>query len=105
MKNSVDLTENRDFRYKANSLENNKHIFSLKYFNSVIHYDDSSIRNDKDTGCILQGNYNERLSKKMCSEFGKGNTCDCCGRDLKPYIHDTLCEECNNIHTIHHKLW
>lgn len=85
MKANIDLTENRDFIPKFKIPSFNKTRFNMLQDNDYYY---------KDKGFILQGNSEIRRSKKLYSEFSKGNICDCCGKELKPYYYDTLCEKC-----------
>jgi hypothetical protein len=48
----------------------------------------------KQTGYMLTGDYNERCFKKANLEFGKGNICDMCGKELLPYNDKYLCPNC-----------
>lgn len=97
MKENVDLTINRDFRYKANHSTgislHTPHIpqTGRSRFNLI----DEDYYLSRDTGCVVQGNGETRKVKKLCDEFGQCNFCDCCGCELKPYYQDTLCERCN----------
>lgn len=104
MKENVDLTENRDFRIKSTRVMTssvNLNILGIlkKDLNIAAFFDrfkaptdDFYIRHDN--GYILQGNAACRASKRLCGEFGIGNICDCCGREIKPYVKDCLCPSC-----------
>ena len=91
MKANVDLTENRDFI--GNYTITFKPYLDL-FFNRFGIPNDSYYIN-RDNGYIYQGNYTERIAKKMSSEFNVGHYCDCCGIELKPYYHDCLCLKCS----------
>ena len=91
MKANVDLTENRDFI--GNYTITFKPYLDL-FFNRFGIPNDSYYIN-RDNGYIYQGNYTERIAKKMSSEFNIGRYCDCCGIELKPYYHDCLCLKCS----------
>lgn len=106
MKNSVDLTENRDFR---------RDVFGIKKtFRQMIgdfrHSDKQSNIADKysaeqvaeyltDTGIIYQGNQHERSIKKLVHQFNDKIECDRCGDVIQPYENDTLCKFCRK------KMW
>jgi peptidyl-tRNA hydrolase len=104
MKENVDLTEARDFRIKStrvvtssvnlNILSNPKKNLNIEalFDRFKAPTDDFYIIHD-DLG-VLQGNAACRASKRLCGEFGMGHICDCCGREIKPYIKDCLCLSC-----------
>lgn len=98
MKENIDLTENRDFRKerlrdpRIASFQRiivkvkDKNRFNIPNENSYI---------EKDNGGIIQGNSSFRYTKKVFPEFGKGNYCDRCGEQIKPYVNDYLCSMCS----------
>lgn len=99
MKNSIDLTENRDFNTRNLRKKKMREVlndFSYdKFSNDLISRHQSTIEPYlSDKGAIYQGNKNERRSKKFADSFSDGICCDCCGRDIYPYYHDTLCNDC-----------
>lgn len=101
MKANVDLTENRDFlttSLKSSYVGNYVINFNSPYFDYL--FDRFHVPNDSyyighDNGYVYQGNYEERIAKKISSEFNLGRYCDCCGIELKPYYHDCLCLKCS----------
>lgn len=107
MKENVDLTENRDFRVKANDYY--KDAIPMKLFSAINNNIVMASKLDNhdrfgvllethyinhDTGVVIQGNQMERFSKYICGEFNAGNYCDCCGTPIKPYKNDCLCSRC-----------
>lgn len=107
MKINVDLTENRDFRFKASTSVQGTPLgvqfaFDGRPIPSNILYNKRfGVLTDEyyieyDNGAVAQGNQLERLSKRLCGEFGMGEHCDCCGKELKPYVNDCLCDKCND---------
>lgn len=101
MKNNVDLTENRDFNIGNNRKRRMREVLNdFSYENSsirdVVSRHESVMRRFlEDKGVILQGNKDERASKKFADTFSDGLTCDCCGSSLYPYYNDTICQKCN----------
>lgn len=106
MKDSVDLTTNRDFLHKAKDEIKGYRFGVFMAFETlgtpirnILYQDKFGVLNDdyyfqKDKGAILQGNSYVRLSKMACEQFGLGKYCDCCGEKLKPWNNQTLCSEC-----------
>jgi len=95
MKDNVDLTENNDFKIKASDFINEPRLKIYLTHNKRFGVFNDEYYISSDSGAIRQGNRLERLSKRSCEEFGRGRYCDCCGKELKPYINDCLCEKCN----------
>ena len=104
MKDNVDLTSNRDFRIKAVEAQNgsrflgfmtNVEIIKPNFYSNRFGVLQDDYYISKDTGGIVQGNATERMSKKFAKEFCLGNYCDCCGKEIKPYVNDCLCPRCS----------
>lgn len=101
MKSNVDLTENRDFNIRNNRRRRVREVLNdFSYENNamgdlVSRHESVIKRFLEDKGVILQGDKEERASKRFADTFSDGLTCDSCGSFLYPYYNDTICQECN----------
>ena len=111
MNTRIDLTENRDFRFSA------RHEYISKYKPYKLHamifsaIPGIEYANDFEEACpedkwgVLQGNNEIRKFKKKTKEFCDFITCDCCGKKLYPYYHDSLCVRCRELNNYEIPKW